>query len=119
MSGEQAGGSEIAESDPEDTDPESGDTAAILDELFDVIEERKETLPEDSYTASLFTHERGENAVLEKLGEETTELLLAAKDDDHEEIAHESADIVYHLLVLLSMKDMDLAELRAELRERR
>ncbi|UPV72800.1 phosphoribosyl-ATP diphosphatase [Halorussus limi] len=95
------------------------DTAAVLDELFAVVEDRKETLPDESYTASLFTHEKGENAVLEKLGEETTELLLAAKDDDREEIAHESADIVYHLLVLLSMKEMDLADLRAELRERR
>ena len=91
----------------------------VLDELFDVIESRKEELPEGSYTTSLFTHEKGENAVLEKLGEETTELLLAAKDDDHEEMAHEAADIVYHMLVLLSMKDMDLEDLRAELRERR
>ncbi|NHN57563.1 MULTISPECIES: phosphoribosyl-ATP diphosphatase [Halorussus] len=94
-------------------------TDAVLDELFAVVEDRKETLPDESYTASLFTHEKGENAVLEKLGEETTELVLAAKDDDREEIAHESADIVYHLLVLLSMKDMDVADLRAELRERR
>lgn len=93
--------------------------AAVLDELFAVIEDRKETLPADSYTASLFAHEKGENAVLEKLGEETTELILAAKDDDHEEIAHESADIVYHLLVLLSMKGMDLEDLRAELENRR
>jgi phosphoribosyl-ATP pyrophosphohydrolase len=96
-----------------------GDTAEILDELFAVIEDRKETLPEDSYTASLFTSEKGENEVLEKLGEESTELILAAKDDDYEEIAHESADIVYHLLVLLSMKEMDIADLRAELAERR
>ena len=95
------------------------DTDEILDELFAVIEDRKETLPDDSYTASLFTHEKGENAVLEKLGEEMTELLLAAKDDDHEEIAHESADIVYHMLVLLAMKDMDVEDLRAELAERR
>ncbi|WP_336001638.1 phosphoribosyl-ATP diphosphatase [Halorientalis halophila] len=95
------------------------DTDAVLDELFAVIEDRKETLPEDSYTASLFTHEKGENAVLEKLGEESTEVLLAAKDDDREELAHEAADLVYHLLVLLSMKDMDVADLRAELRDRR
>ncbi|USZ69301.1 phosphoribosyl-ATP diphosphatase [Halorussus salilacus] len=94
-------------------------TDAVLDELFAVVEDRKETLPEDSYTASLFDHEKGENAVLEKLGEETTELILAAKDDDPEEMAHESADIVYHLLVLLSMKGMDLGDLRSELRERR
>ncbi|QSX00416.1 phosphoribosyl-ATP diphosphatase [Haloterrigena alkaliphila] len=90
-----------------------------LEELFAVIEDRKETLPEDSYTASLFTHEKGENAVLEKLGEETTELVLAAKDDDEDEIAYEAADIVYHLLVLLSMKDMDLADLETELEARR
>jgi phosphoribosyl-ATP pyrophosphohydrolase len=99
----------------------SGELATddVLDDLFAVIEERKETLPEDSYTASLFTHEKGENAVLEKLGEETTELVLAAKDDDHEEITHESADIVYHLLVLLAMKDVDVADLRDELAARR
>ena len=91
----------------------------IIDEVFAVIEDRKAELPDDSYTASLFTHEKGENAVLEKLGEETTELILAAKDDDREELAHEAADIVYHLLVLLSMKEMDLEDLREELAERR
>jgi len=90
----------------------------VIDEVFAVIEDRKANLPEDSYTASLFTHEKGEDAVLEKLGEETTELLLAAKNDDPKQIAHESADIVYHLLVLLAMKDVDLDDLRAELTER-
>ncbi|WP_436903249.1 phosphoribosyl-ATP diphosphatase [Halovenus halobia] len=91
----------------------------ILEELFDVIEDRKENLPEGSYTASLFTHEKGQNAALEKLGEETTEFLLAAKDDDTDEMAHEAADIVYHLLVVLSMHDMTLADLREELADRR
>ncbi|MFB6133193.1 MAG: phosphoribosyl-ATP diphosphatase [Halanaeroarchaeum sp.] len=91
----------------------------VLEELFSVIEERKETRPEDSYTASLFDHEKGENAVLEKLGEETTELVLAAKDDAEGDIAHESADLVYHLLVLLSMHDMDLEDLLEELEARR
>jgi len=94
-------------------------TEEILDELFVVIEDRKETLPDDSYTASLFTHEKGENAVLEKLGEETTELILAAKDEDTNEIAAESADLVYHLLVLLSMQDLTLEDLRDELSKRR
>lgn len=91
----------------------------VLKELFAVIEDRKETLPDESYTASLFTHEKGTNAVLEKLGEESTELVLAAKDDDHQEIAHESADIVYHLLVLLAMHDMQLEDLLEELETRR
>jgi phosphoribosyl-ATP pyrophosphohydrolase len=96
------------------TDPDT-----ILTELFSVIEDRKETMPEDSYTADLLGHEKGENAVLEKLGEETTELILAAKDGDEAEIAHESADVVYHLLVLLAATDTDLAALLAELQERR
>ncbi|PSP95243.1 phosphoribosyl-ATP diphosphatase [Halobacteriales archaeon QS_1_68_44] len=101
------------------SDGTDDDVDAVLAELFEVVESRKAELPEDSYTASLFTHEKGENAVLEKLGEETTELILAAKDDDEAELVHEAVDIVYHLLVLLSMKDVELAELRAELRERR
>ncbi|WP_317176105.1 phosphoribosyl-ATP diphosphatase [Halomontanus rarus] len=91
----------------------------IIDELFDVIKDRQETLPEESYTASLFTHEKGENAVLEKLGEETTEIILAAKDDNTDEIAAESADLIYHLLVLLASKEMDLTDLREELAQRR
>ncbi len=98
-------------------DADAGD-AAVLDELFTTIESRKTELPEGSYTASLFTHEKGENAVLEKIGEETTETILAAKDDDDEELLYESADLVYHLLVLLSMKDLDVDDLRAELRDR-
>ncbi|MFB6123175.1 MAG: phosphoribosyl-ATP diphosphatase [Haloferacaceae archaeon] len=92
--------------------------ADVLDDLFDTIEGRKETLPEGSYTASLFTHEKGENAVLEKLGEEATEIILAAKDDDADELVHESADFVYHLLVLLSMEDLTVDDLREELADR-
>lgn len=98
---------------------EQGDAEAVLAELFDVIEARKAQLPDDSYTTRLFTHEKGENYVLEKLGEETTEAILAAKDGDRAELAAESADLVYHLLVLLSLHDMELEDLLAELRARR
>lgn len=94
-------------------------TETILTELFAVIEDRQKTMPEDSYTASLLDHEKGENAVLEKLGEETTECILAAKDDDREELLHESADIIYHLLVLLVMADCTVEDLTAELEDRR
>jgi phosphoribosyl-ATP pyrophosphohydrolase len=100
-----------------DEDPEVP-PEAVLDELFATIESRGEELPEGSYTASLFTHEKGENAVLEKVGEEATEAILAAKDDDREELTAESADLVYHLLVLFAMKDLDVDDLRGELRER-
>ena len=97
---------------------ERGSTS-VLDDLAAVINQRREDLPDDSYTASLFTHEKGENRVLEKIGEESTEVVLAAKDDDHGALVAESADLVYHLLVLLSMQGVSLDELRAELRERR
>ena len=95
------------------------DADAVLAELFTVIENRKETMPEDSYTADLLGHEKGEDAVLEKLGEESTELILAAKGGEEAEIAHEGADLVYHLLVLLAATDTDLEALLSELRERR
>jgi phosphoribosyl-ATP pyrophosphohydrolase len=96
------------------------DADAILEELFAVIEDRKENLPEDSYTASLLDHdEKGENAALEKLGEEATEFLLAAKDGDTDELAHEGADIVYHMLVVLARHDMDVEDLLDELEARR
>lgn len=97
---------------------ESGEADETFDELFATIEQRKRELPEDSYTASLLDHEKGIDGVLEKLGEESTELLLAAKAGDDEEVRHESADLVYHLFVLLAMRDLDLGDLRAELRER-
>ena len=101
-----------------DTESEQDDDSEVLDELFATIKQRQAELPEDSYTASLFTHEKGENEVLEKLGEESTELILAAKDDDLEELQYESADFVYHLLVLFAMKGLDVDDLRDELESR-
>lgn len=92
---------------------------AILDELFAVIEQRKRELPADSYTTELFTHEKGVNYPLEKLGEETTEFMLAVKDDDEAAVAAEGADVVYHLLVALAAADVTLTDLRQALRERR
>lgn len=91
----------------------------VLRELYDVIEDRKETLPEGSYTASLFTHEKGENRALEKIGEEAVEVVLAAKDDQRADLTAESADLVYHLLVVLSMNDVPLDDLLDELAARR
>jgi phosphoribosyl-ATP pyrophosphohydrolase len=104
-------------SDDADADADA-DTEAVLDALFATIEDRREELPEDSYTASLFTHDKGENATLEKIGEEATEVILAAKDDEDEELVAESADLVYHLLVVLAMKDLTVDDLRAELEDR-
>ncbi|TQQ82439.1 phosphoribosyl-ATP diphosphatase [Halonotius roseus] len=97
---------------------DDADSEAVLDSLFATIKQRQDELPEDSYTASLFTHEKGENEVLEKLGEEATEVILAAKDDDLDDLQYESADFVYHLLVLFAMKGLDVDDLRDELESR-
>ena len=91
----------------------------MLDELFGVIEERKRYPTEKSYTASLIYHEKGINKILEKLGEEVTELILAVKDGRKDEVVYETADLIYHLLVMLSALDIKLEEVYDELRRRR
>lgn len=91
----------------------------IFEELYGVVEDRREQLPRESYTTSLFTHERGQNGVLEKIGEESTEVVLAAKDESEEQLVAESADLIYHVFVLLAMHDIELASLCGELADRR
>jgi phosphoribosyl-ATP pyrophosphohydrolase len=90
----------------------------VLDELFATIESRRDERPEGSYTASLFDHEKGADAALEKLGEETTETILAAKGGDPDATVAEAADLVYHLLVVLAAEGLTLDDLRAELADR-
>ncbi len=103
----------------QDGDRDTDTQAQILRELFEVVEDRRENPSPESYTSSLLEHEKGINAVLEKIGEESTEVVLAAKDDDTCEVVEESADLIYHLLVLLAAKEIQLDDLLDELRERR
>ena len=91
----------------------------MLDEIFEVIEERKRYPSEGSYTARLIYHEKGINKILEKLGEEMTELMLAVKDGKKENVIHETADLMYHLLVMLSALEIKLEDVYGELRRRR
>jgi phosphoribosyl-ATP pyrophosphohydrolase len=72
--------------------------ARILDELYDVIEDRKGGDPKSSGTAKLF--ERGTAKIAQKLGEEAVETLIEGLRGDRELLAEESADLLYHLLVL-------------------
>lgn len=76
----------------------------ILQQLVQTLEERKQADPEKSYVAQL--HHRGLNKILEKVGEEATETLLAAKDAAHsgqtDEVIAETADLWFHSLVMLS-----------------
>jgi phosphoribosyl-ATP pyrophosphohydrolase len=99
-------------SDDADVDP-------VLDDLFAVVEDRLRHRPDDSYTASLVDEDGDADRALEKLGEEAVEVVLAAKNDDGEALTHESADLVYHLVVVLAAYDLDVDDFRAELRRRR
>ena len=101
------------------TDMTANSDEDVLDELFAVIQQRQDELPEGSYTTELLTHEKGVDYPLEKLGEETTEFLLAVKDDDQSAVAAEAADVVYHLLVALAAADVTLEDLRGALKDRR
>jgi phosphoribosyl-ATP pyrophosphohydrolase len=91
----------------------------ILDELYEVLMDRKINPKEGSYTSKLLYHEKGINKILEKLGEECTELILAVKDGKRGDIIYETADLIYHLLVLLVKLDIKLDEIWAELERRR
>jgi phosphoribosyl-AMP cyclohydrolase / phosphoribosyl-ATP pyrophosphohydrolase len=88
----------------------------ILQELYSVIEERKEQRPEGSYTTYLFNS--GLDKILKKVGEEATETIVAAKNDDGR-LPSESADLLYHLIVLLVERGVTLDEIARELKQRR
>ncbi len=88
----------------------------ILDALYCVIRQRKANPVEKSYTVSLL--QRGIDTILKKIGEEATELVLAGKGGKREEIIYESADLIYHLFVLLGFYDIEPEEIYRELRRR-
>ena len=97
--------------------PRDGSIGDVLNELYSVIESRKLELPEGSYTAYLF--EQGLDKILKKLGEESSETIIAAKNEDRDALVRESCDLLYHLLVLLAEREVSLAEVRDELARRR
>lgn len=74
----------------------------FLIELQDLIDRRRQEMPEGSYTTSLF--KKGINKIAQKVGEEAVELVIEAKDENKELFLNEAADLVYHLLVLLTAK---------------
>jgi phosphoribosyl-ATP pyrophosphohydrolase len=84
-----------------------------LADLFSIIEARKAELPEGSYTAKLFSD--GEDEILKKVGEETMEVILAAKGQGDQRLIEEIADLFYHTLVLLAAKGLNLGDVEGEL----
>lgn len=87
-----------------------------LQGLYDIILERKANPQEGSYTCYLF--EKGLDKILKKCGEECSETIIAAKNNDNKETANEICDLLYHLLVLMAEQGITLSEVEAILKER-
>ncbi|HSB29345.1 MAG TPA: bifunctional phosphoribosyl-AMP cyclohydrolase/phosphoribosyl-ATP diphosphatase HisIE, partial [Pyrinomonadaceae bacterium] len=96
--------------------PQAGNLNQVLDRLYELVKDRKEKLPPDSYTTYLFTE--GLDKILKKVGEEATETIVAAKNDGDEAFVAEVSDLVYHLVVLLVARGISLEQVRAELTRR-
>ncbi len=88
----------------------------ILERLAETIEARKQAAPETSYVAKLFS--RGEDAILKKIGEEATEVVLAAKGGDKTHLVYEVADLWFHCMVLLSRHGLRPEDVLNELARR-
>ena len=89
----------------------------FLNELFNLIKDRKKELPENSYTTRLF--KEGENRIIQKVGEEAVETVIAAKNRDKNEIINETSDLIYHLFVMLADQEIEFSEIVDNLKKRR
>ncbi len=96
---------------------EKNELKNFLFELEKIISERKNNPSESSYTSKLFA--KGLNKIAQKVGEEAVELIIEAKDDNKELFKNEAADLLYHFLVLIAAKDIELKEILQTLSERR
>lgn len=89
----------------------------ILEDLYNLIIDRKNNKIEGSYTNYLF--EKGIDKILKKVGEESTEVIVASKNDSDEELIGEICDLTYHVLVLMAEKNIKLDDVKNVLKERR
>lgn len=88
----------------------------FLPKLQDVIDQRKKEMPEGSYTTHLFT--KGIDKIAQKVGEEAVETIIEAKNTDDNLLLNESADLIYHLMVLLSARNLSIKDVENVLVER-
>ena len=88
-----------------------------LSELYEVVLNRKANRVEGSYASYLF--DKGLDKILKKIGEESAEVIIAAKNDDKSELVYEISDLLYHLTVLMVEKGVDYKDIDEELEKRR
>lgn len=87
-----------------------------MEGLYELLEGRKKDMPEGSYTSYLF--EKGLDKILKKVGEECTEVIIAAKAEDKPETVYEIADLAYHVMVLMVQNGISVEEIQKELASR-
>ena len=87
-----------------------------INSLFRIIEKRRKELPHNSYVASLL--KKGDDRVIQKIGEEAIEVVIAAKNKDKQKLVTEVADLWFHLLILLSLKEIKPDDILEELKKR-
>ena len=92
---------------------------AIIAKIWSIIEERAKNPSQESYTSRLLTDEKGIDKVLEKVGEESIEFIIAAKNGLNDRTIEEASDLIFHLLVALRASDIDLSDVMHELERRR
>lgn len=88
-----------------------------IEELFEILQDRKRNPRPGSYTNQLLA--AGDDEIVKKIGEEAIEVIIAAKGQGDGRVIEESADLIYHLLVLLVVRDLTWSDVLAELAERR
>ena len=88
----------------------------IFKQLEQVLEQRKQASADESYVSSLY--DKGLDTILKKVGEESAEVIMAAKDGQQEKIVYEVADLLFHTLVLLRYNDIELESIQQELARR-
>jgi phosphoribosyl-ATP pyrophosphohydrolase len=88
----------------------------ILQKLTETLAARKQASPDSSYVAKLFS--KGEDAILKKIGEEATEVILASKSGDKSHLIYETADLWFHCMVLLAQHGLSAEDVLQELKRR-
>jgi len=92
------------------------DSILFLEELYNIISQRRKSKELNSYVYSLF--QKGLDKIAQKVGEEATEVVIAAKNEEKKELINESADLVFHLLILLNVKNVKINDIIKELKKR-
>lgn len=103
---------ELVKKEYDDSNP-----LTVFEDVFNIIKERKENPKDGSYTNYLF--DKGVDKILKKVGEEATEIVIAAKNPDSEELKYEISDFLYHLMVLMAEQGLNWKDITAELAERK